>query len=54
MGTIRHENYNVSLGFSRIDESAPDIARGAMLYENNFPISGQTASRDVIALTKKR
>ena len=36
----------VSLGFSRASKNAPGIAGTAMLYGYNFPISGQTDSRE--------
>ena len=46
MGTVRHENHYFLLGFSRADESAPDTARGAVLYGNTIPISGRADSRE--------
>ena len=46
MGTVRHENHYLSLGFSRADGSAPDTARGAVLYGNTIPISGRADSRE--------
>ena len=54
MGTVRHESHHVSLGFSRVDGSAPDIARAAMLYGNNIPISGQADSRESVPYKEKR
>ena len=54
MGTVRHENHTVSLGFSRADGSAPDTARAAVLYGNNVPISGQTDSRESVPYKEKR
>lgn len=54
MGTVRHENHTVSLGFSRVDGSAPDTARAAVLYGNNIPISGQTDSRESVPYKEKR
>ena len=54
MGTAWHENYTVSLGFSRADGSAPDTARSAVLYGNNVPISGQTDSRESVPYKEKR
>ncbi len=53
MGTARHEIHCVSLGFSRVDESAPDTARAAVLYGYNVPISGQADSREVRPLQRK-
>lgn len=46
MGTVRHENHQLSLGFSRADGSAPDTARGAVLYGLSIPISGRADSRE--------
>lgn len=54
MGTVRHENHNVSLGFSRADWSAPDTARAAVLYGNNIPISGRADSRESVPYKEKR
>ena len=54
MGTARHENHTVSLGFSRADGSAPDTAGGAVLCGNNVPISGQTDSRESVPYKEKR
>jgi hypothetical protein len=54
MGTVRHENHTVSLGFSRADESAPDTAGSAVLYGNNDPISGQADSRVSVPYKEKR
>ena len=54
MGTVRHENHTVSLGFSRADASAPDTARGAVLYGCNVPISGQADSRESVPYKEKR
>ena len=53
MGTVWHESHHVSLGFSRVDGSAPDIARAAMLYGNNIPISGQADSRESVPYKEK-
>ena len=54
MGTARHENNTVSLGFSRADGSARDTTRTAVLYRNNIPISGQADSRDSVLYKEKR
>ena len=54
IGTVRHENHTVSLGFSRADESAPDTAGSAVLYGNNDPISGQADSRVSVPYKEKR
>ena len=54
MGTAWRENHTVSPGFSRADESAPDIAGSAMLYGNNVPISGQADSRESVPYKEKR
>ena len=54
VGTVRHENHTVSLGFSGTDESAPDTARAAVLYGNEDPISGQADSRDAVPYKEKR
>jgi hypothetical protein len=54
MGTARHENNTISLGFSRVDESAPDTTGGAVLYGSNVPISGQTDSRELAPYKEKR
>ncbi len=54
MGTVRHENHTVFLGFSRADGSAPDTARAAVLYGNNVPISGQADSRESVPYKEKR
>jgi hypothetical protein len=54
MGTDCHENYTTSLGFSRVDERAPDTARPAVLYRVIIPFSRQSDSRDYRLLTKKR
>ena len=54
IGTVRHENHTVSLGFSRADESAPDTAGSAVLYGNNDPISGQADSRVSAPYKEKR
>ena len=54
MGTVRHENHTVFLGFSRADGSAPDTARAAVLYGNNDPISGQADSRVSVPYKEKR
>ena len=54
MGTVRHENHTVSLGFSRADGSAPDTARAAVLYGNSVPISGRTDSREPVPYKEKR
>lgn len=55
MGTVRRENQDVLLGFSRADKGAPDTARAAVLYGNltsslspGKPIPGSQS------LTKKR
>ena len=54
MGTARHENHTISLGFSRADGSAPGTARAAVLYGNNVPISGQADSRESVPYKEKR
>ena len=54
MGTAWRENHTVSPGFSRADESAPDIAGSAMLYGNNVPISGQADSRESVPYKEMR
>jgi uncharacterized lipoprotein YbaY len=54
MGTIRHENYTLALGFSRADDSAPDTARAAVLYGHNVPISGRTVSRECVPYKEKK
>jgi hypothetical protein len=54
MGTVRHENHTVSLGFSRADGSAPDTARAAVLYGHDVPISGQADSRESVPYKEKR
>src|SRR6187399_1933873 len=54
IGTVRHENHTVSLGFSRADKSAPDTAGSAVLYGNNDPISGQADSRVSVPYKEKR
>ncbi|KAG8171709.1 hypothetical protein JTE90_026240 [Oedothorax gibbosus] len=37
MGTDRHENYTISLGFSRANRGAPDAARDAVLLRDRRP-----------------
>ncbi|GIY54503.1 uncharacterized protein CEXT_675241 [Caerostris extrusa] len=37
MGTDRHENHTISLGFARADRSAPDTARAAVLLREQRP-----------------
>ena len=54
MGTAWHENYTVSVGFSRADADAPDTARAAVLYGAKVPISGQADSRDGAPYKEKR
>ena len=54
MGTAWHEIHTVSVGFSRADENAPDIARAAMLYGAKVPISGQADSRDGAPYKEKK
>ena len=54
MGTVRHENHTVSLGFSRVDGSAPDTARAAVLYGYSVPLSGQADSRECVPYKEKR
>jgi len=54
MGTVWHEIYSVSLGFSRADHGAPDSARAALLYGYNVPISGQADSRESDPYKEKR
>ena len=54
MGTSLHENYTVSLGFSRVDASAPDTTRAVMLYGASVPISGRTDSRVAAPYQEKR
>ncbi|KAG8170690.1 hypothetical protein JTE90_000093 [Oedothorax gibbosus] len=53
MGTDRHENYTISLGFSRANRGAPDTARTRCFYENSVPISGRADSRDRQLLQRK-
>ena len=53
MGTVRHENHTVSLGFSRAGGSASDTARAAVLYGNNVPISGQADFRESVPYKEK-
>ena len=54
MGTTRHENQAVSLGFSRAGGSAPDTARAAVLYGAAAPISGRADSRVSAPYQEKR
>ena len=54
IGTARHENNTVSLGFSRADESAPDTARAAVLYGLDIPLSAQGDSRESGPYKEKR
>ena len=54
MGTSLHENYTVSLGFSRADASAPDTTRAVVLCEALLPISGRTDSRVAASYQEKR
>ena len=54
MGTASHENYTISLGFSRADAGSPDTARNAMLYDATNPISGRTDSRVCASYQEKR
>ena len=37
MGTVRHENHTLSLGFARADRGAPDTARAAVLLREQHP-----------------
>jgi hypothetical protein len=37
MGTARHENYTISLGFARVGRGAPDTARAAVLLRDQRP-----------------
>lgn len=37
MGTVRHENHTVSLGFARADRGGPDTARAAVLLRAQRP-----------------
>ncbi|KFM60918.1 hypothetical protein X975_13633, partial [Stegodyphus mimosarum] len=37
MGTVWHENHNLSLGFARVDRSVPDTARAAVLLRTHHP-----------------
>ena len=57
MGTIRRENIlfitNLSLRFSRVNESAPDTARAAVLLGNNVPLSGWADSRESVPYEEK-
>ncbi|KAG8156226.1 hypothetical protein JTE90_012441 [Oedothorax gibbosus] len=53
MGTDRHENYTISLGFSRANRGAPDTARDRCFYENSVPISGRADSRDTNSYKEK-
>src|SRR4030088_144208 len=54
IGTVRHENPTISLGFSRADESAPDTGESALLYGNNDHISGKADSRVSVPYKEKR
>ncbi|CAK8693663.1 unnamed protein product [Clavelina lepadiformis] len=54
MGTISHENYTFSLGFSRADASSPDTTRDVVLYGAHVPISGRTDSRVAAPYQEKR
>lgn len=54
MGTTSHENYTVSLGFSRADASSPDSTRDVLLYGAHVPISGRTDSRVAAPYQEKR
>ncbi|KAG8171364.1 hypothetical protein JTE90_012854 [Oedothorax gibbosus] len=54
MGTDRHENYTISLGFSRANRGAPDTARDAVLLREQRPPSpGRADSRDTNFLQRK-
>lgn len=37
MGTVRHENHTISLGFARADRGGPDTARAAVLLREQRP-----------------
>ena len=54
MGTASHDNYTISLGFSRADAGSPDTARDAVLYGAASPISGRTDSRACAPYQEKR
>ena len=54
MGTAWHENYTVSVGFSRADADAPDTARAAVLYGNPVSLSPGKPIPGSESLTKKR
>ena len=57
MGTAQHENNTVSVGFSRVVESAPDTARAAVLYGSGsprVPIAEQVDSRERDPYKEKR
>ena len=54
MGTARHENHTVSVGFSRADRDAPDTARAAVLYGNPVSLSPGKPIPGSGSLTKKR
>ena len=54
MGTSLHENYTVSLGFSRANASAPDTTRAVVLCGALVPISGRTDSRVAAPYQEKR
>ena len=54
MGTAWHENYTVSVGFSRADVDAPDTARAAVLYGNPVSLSPGKPIPGSESLTKKR
>lgn len=54
MGTTSHENYTISLGFSRADAGSPDSTRDVLLYGAHVPISGQTDSRVATPYQEKR
>ncbi|KAG8172106.1 hypothetical protein JTE90_014859 [Oedothorax gibbosus] len=53
MGTDRHENYTISLGFSRANRGAPDTARDAVLLREQRPYSGRADSRDTNSYKEK-
>ena len=53
MGTTRHENQAVSLGFSRAGKSAPDTARAAVLYGTKAPYLRASRFQDVRPLPRK-
>lgn len=48
------QNGNCSLQFSRIDRSAPDTPKSSVLFQLSDPFSGQSDSRLIQTVKKKR